>query len=366
MALIEVRSVRHTYGRAAPALTDVSLVLEDGEAYALLGPSGCGKSTLLNVISGLVRPESGSVFFDGREVTELDPSRRNIAQVFQFPVVYESMTVRENLAFPLRNRKLLRRQVEERVDLVASLLRLDAWLDHRASTLAPEHKQLVSLARGLVREDTAAVLFDEPLTVVDPQERWRIRRVLRQIQDRFRITMVYVTHDQLEALTFARTVLVMNEGGILQQGSPEELFARPAHRFVGHFIGSPGMNFLPAESNVAAVARLLSADTAAVLKRLGPGITVGVRPEHLEIQATGSSPRGTDTELTVGLSGIVARAVPWDGGQLVTVRTGDLEVAVRTAGRETVSTGEPVRVRAVAGSVVFFDEHGKRIEVSPG
>jgi glycerol transport system ATP-binding protein len=290
MARIEFKDVRHSYlpAPARPedyALQPMHLAWQNGGAYALLGPSGSGKTTLLNIISGLLRPSGGSVLFDGRDVTGLSPVERNIAQVFQFPVIYDTMTVFDNLAFPLRNRGVPETEVRARVTEVAEMLELDAYLRQRASGLAADAKQKVSLGRGLVRSDVAAILFDEPLTVIDPHLKWRLRRKLKEIHKRYKVTLIYVTHDQGEALTFADRVVVMHEGRVLQEGTPQELFETPLHRFVGYFIGSPGMNFLPCRlsgegAEVAGqhlpLARHLLAEApkAAVLE-------IGVRPEAI-------------------------------------------------------------------------------------
>src|SRR5690606_28081585 len=229
------------------ALLPLELTFEDGGAYALLGPSGCGKTTLLNIMSGLLTPSQGAVYFDGRDVTALSPQARNIAQVFQFPVVYDTMTLRQNLAFPLRNRGMAQADIDRRVGQVAEMLELSALLDRRAAGLSADVQQKISLGRGLVRPDVSAVLFDEPLTVIDPQLKWQLRRKLKQVHAELGLTLVYVTHDQVEALTFADKVMVMARGRVLQVGSPATLFEEPAHTFVGHFIGSPGMNLLPVD-----------------------------------------------------------------------------------------------------------------------
>jgi glycerol transport system ATP-binding protein len=226
------------------ALKTIELDLQDGRAYALLGPSGCGKSTLLRLISGLLQPTQGQIQFDGKDVTRLSARQRHVAEVFQFPVVYETMSVYDNLAFPLKNRKLNRDTIKTRVAEVADLLGLTDELRNRPASLSAGVRQLVSLGRGLVRTDVNAILFDEPLTVIDPQEKWHLRTRLKQLHRQFELTMIYVTHDQTEALTFADTVMVMHEGRILQSASPSELFERPSHKFVGQFIGSPGMNFI--------------------------------------------------------------------------------------------------------------------------
>ncbi len=245
MAEIRVEAVHHRYG-TTDVLRGLTLEIGNGEAHALLGASGAGKTTLLKILSGLLAPTAGSVSFDGADVTRLTPRERNIAQVFQFPVLYESLSVADNLGFPLRNRGLSRAQAARRAAEIAALLDIEPLLDARPAALTPYEKQLVALGRGLSRTDVAAVLLDEPLTAVESAARWRLRRVLKTVIAELGITMIYVTHDQLEALTFADRVSVMSDGVILQTGTPRELVESPAHAFVGHFIGSPGMNLLKA------------------------------------------------------------------------------------------------------------------------
>ncbi|MFP5446096.1 MAG: ABC transporter ATP-binding protein, partial [Betaproteobacteria bacterium] len=179
------------------ALLPLKMEFEDGGAYALLGPSGCGKTTMLNIMSGLLVPSHGKVLFDGRDVTRASPQERNIAQVFQFPVIYDTMTVAENLAFPLRNRKVPEDQIRQRVGVIAEMLEMSGQLNQRAAGLAADAKQKISLGRGLVRADVAAVLFDEPLTVIDPHLKWQLRRKLKQIHHELKLTLIYVTHDQV-------------------------------------------------------------------------------------------------------------------------------------------------------------------------
>ena len=222
--------------------------------------------------------------FDGVDVTARTPQQRNIAQVFQFPVIYDTMTVAENLAFPLRNRGVAPERIARRVGQVAEMLELSGQLHQRAAGLAADAKQKISLGRGLVREDVSAVLFDEPLTVIDPHLKWQLRRKLKQIHQELKLTLIYVTHDQVEALTFAEQVVVMTRGRAVQIGSASELFDRPQHTFVGHFIGSPGMNFLPAEAGddgLRVAGRRVAAAPPA-LRGLGP-LTLGVRPEYVTL-----------------------------------------------------------------------------------
>ena len=295
MALIHLDKLRHSY-RANPtqgadwALQYIDLQWSDGGAYALLGPSGCGKTTLLNLISGLLQPTEGRIHFGERDVTTLDPGARNIAQVFQFPVVYDTMSVFDNLAFPLRNRGVAEAQVKARVTEIAEMLELSATLHTRAAGLTADGKQKISLGRGLVRSDVAAILFDEPLTVIDPHLKWQLRSKLKELHQRVGLTMIYVTHDQTEALTFADQVVVMLDGEVVQAGTPVELFERPRHTFVGHFIGSPGMNLLPCDlsdgvprfaGQAIQTAAPVRADVAAQL------LQIGVRPEFVRFADAG-------------------------------------------------------------------------------
>jgi glycerol transport system ATP-binding protein len=229
------------------------------------------------------------VRFGVEDVTDRPPDRRNIAQVFQFPVVYDTMSVYDNLAFPLRNRGVPESQVATRVREVSALLDLDGQLSQRAAGLTADGKQKISLGRGLVRSDVNAILFDEPLTVIDPHLKWQLRSQLKVLHQRFHHTMVYVTHDQTEALTFADTVVVMHEGEIVQIGTPEELFERPTHTFVGYFIGSPGMNVLPVqiEGATAKLGRQRIALPYAVQPKFGARIELGIRPEYVRLGREG-------------------------------------------------------------------------------
>ncbi len=297
MARIELRGLRHSY-LARPrepadwALKEIDLEWSDGGAYALLGPSGCGKTTLLNIISGLVIPTEGQVLFDGADVTRLPPDRRNIAQVFQFPVIYDTMTVYQNLAFPLRNRGVDAARVDARVREIAAMLEVEGMLDRRAAGLTPDDKQKISMGRGLVRDEVNVVMFDEPLTVIDPHLKWKLRSKLKELHQRVRLTMIYVTHDQTEALTFADRVVVMQDGEVVQIGTPVELFERPQHTFVGHFIGSPGMNVLPATVRDGAV---WFRDTPVEVEGpvAGAGrLEIGVRPEFVSL-----APEGVPVEI---------------------------------------------------------------------
>ncbi|PQO24333.1 ABC transporter ATP-binding protein [Rhodobacteraceae bacterium WD3A24] len=287
MAKITLDNLAHSYlpkpaGPEDWALKELDNVWVDGEAYALLGASGCGKSTLLNIISGLVQPSQGRILFNDRDVTHAPTAERNIAQVFQFPVVYDTMTVRENLAFPLRNRGAPEDYVRARVQTIARMIDMEDRLERKARGLTADAKQKISLGRGMVREDVNAILFDEPLTVIDPHMKWELRTQLRALHHEFGHTMIYVTHDQTEALTFADKVVVMHDGRVVQIGTPQELFERPEHTFVGYFIGSPGMNLLDAQidgdtARVGGHRIALGGQYDAVAGRT----QIGVRPEYI-------------------------------------------------------------------------------------
>ncbi len=296
MAEITLSKLAHAYGPnpqsdADYALKQMDHIWQDGGAYALLGSSGCGKTTLLNIISGLVRPSHGRVLFGDQDVTDAPTAERNIAQVFQFPVVYDTMTLRENLAFPLRNRGKDAGYIAARVQHIAQMIGMEDRLDHKARGLTADAKQKISLGRGMVREDVNAILFDEPLTVIDPHMKWELRTQLKSLHREFGHTMIYVTHDQTEALTFADKVVVMSEGRVVQLGTPQELFETPAHTFVGYFIGSPGMNFLNAkiDGNKAVV----NGETIALgggYKAVEGRTQIGIRPEFAKLTNKGGLP----------------------------------------------------------------------------
>ena len=314
------------------ALLPLKMSFIDGGAYALLGPSGCGKTTLLNIVSGLVKPSQGHVKYDGVDVTARTPQQRNIAQVFQFPVIYDTMTVAENLAFPLRNRGVPAEKIKQRVGRIAEMLEMSRQLDMRAANLAADAKQKISLGRGLVREDVSAVLFDEPLTVIDPHLKWQLRRKLKQIHHELKLTLIYVTHDQVEALTFADQVVVMTRGRAVQIGTASQLFERPQHTFVGHFIGSPGMNFLPAGLAAAAPAG---------------ATTLGVRPEYVTL---------ADAHASGAVQGTVTQAQDIGTYWLVTAKVGADQVVRARLGTDQAipKVGDAVWLSIVGSHTCFY------------
>ncbi len=294
MAKITLKDLSHSYSIKQNsdvdwALRGVNIDWKDGGAYALLGPSGCGKTTLLNIISGLLKPTKGEVLFDDKDMTALNPVERDIAQIFQFPVIYDTMTVYDNLAFPLKNRGLSEKEIDFKVKEIGKMLELTSTLNNKASGLTADGKQKISLGRGLVRSDVNVIMFDEPLTVIDPHLKWVLRSKLKELHQKINRTMIYVTHDQIEALTFADQVVVMHEGQIVQTGTPVELFEKPKHTFVGHFIGSPGMNILPCEIENGQInfeGKILPSNTS--IKKINFNkIQVGIRPEFIKFSNNG-------------------------------------------------------------------------------
>lgn len=312
MASITLEDLAHSYhpkprGEADFALKQVNHTWEDGHAYALLGPSGCGKTTLLNIMSGLLQPTRGRILFDERDVTAANTSERNIAQVFQFPVVYDTMTVGQNLAFPLRNRGMKADYIAGRVQRIAHMIGLEAHLQQKARGLTADLKQKISLGRGVVRDDVNAILFDEPLTVIDPHLKWELRTQLKSLHREFGHTMIYVTHDQTEALTFAEKVVVMHDGLVVQIGTPQELFDTPAHTFVGYFIGSPGMNFIPVsvEGN-RAITNGKTVDLASNYGSPRGTTALGIRPEFVRLTKGAGLPVSIDHVRDVGRQKLVS------------------------------------------------------------
>lgn len=326
MARIDLVDLAHSYGDASDessyALKPVSMTWRQGGAYSLLGPSGCGKTTLLNLISGLVTPSQGKILFDGVDITARSTRARNIAQVFQFPVIYDTMSVGENLAFPLQNRGVPKDQIRARVARIADLLDLTPHLHRKATRLTADAKQKISLGRGLVRSDVAAVLFDEPLTVIDPELKWQLRSKLKALHRELDLTMIYVTHDQTEALTFADTVVVMHDGRVVQSGTPAELFDKPAHTFVGYFIGSPGMNIVPADvaGREARISdRVIALNRSYGTMPAGAKIEVGVRPEFVNLAPVAADLLTAQIERIDDLGRI----------RFARVRIGDVKMAAR-------------------------------------
>jgi glycerol transport system ATP-binding protein len=359
MARITLNNLAHSYVDSPTSEHDYAIkslthTLKQGGAYALLGPSGCGKSTLLNIISGLLTPSIGDIYFDDIRVNDLPTEKRNIAQVFQFPVVYDAMTVFQNLAFPLKNMGVERTRIDHKVNEIATLLELSDILHNKARNLSADQKQKVSMARGLVREDVSAILFDEPLTVIDPHLKWKLRRKLKQIHEQLNITMLYVTHDQLEAATFADEIALMYQGKIVQFGTPQDLFERPNHTFVGYFIGSPGMNFIPVDRSADGVTyqsynfALSDEQQTALVNTDSNNIKLGIRPEFIEI----TDSEGEDTHAVSFES-----AEHLGNYQLLSFKMADLTLIARTNDFSVNTQSSPVLRFPAKWLKLYVDEY---------
>jgi ABC-type sugar transport system ATPase subunit len=338
MAAITLEQMTKTFPNGHIAVRDVDLEVRDGEFMVLVGPSGCGKSTLLRLIAGLDTPHAGRIRLDADDVTRLGPQQRDLAMVFQSYALYPHMTVRENLAYGLRVRRTDAATTRERIDAVADALEIQALLDRRPSQLSGGQRQRVALCRAMVREPRA-FLFDEPLSNLDPSLRAQARAELLRLHRRLKTTIVYVTHDQEEAMTLADRVAVMRSGAIEQVGSPLDVYLRPANVFVAGFIGSPPMNL------VAAPIPGLSTS---------PGTVVGVRPHDVVIGQQSPlraivdlvEPRGHDAVLHLTLQGDPPR-----------------ELVAVVGANQTPSSGEEVYVTLPTGALHFFDSaSGARID----
>lgn len=357
MAKIELKSLEHRYPssrneKSSFAIEDLNITWEDGTANALLGPSGCGKTTILNIISGLIKPTGGSVLFDDIKVNDQSTRDRHIAQVFQFPVVYDTMSVFDNLAFPLRNQGKGEGEVKNRTNEILELLDLSQLAKIKSSRLNPAEKQIVSLGRGIVRKDTAAVLLDEPLTVIDPVLKLDLRRKLRRVQRELKLTMIYVTHDQHEALTFADHVTIMRDGAIVQSATPEELFLHPQTPFVGYFIGSPGMNMIPCQKK-ADVLEVLNSDCVLPpdihkqAAHLQGKIELGIRPEFVNTSSVEQADWNCFHVLAVDHAGAY---------QVLTLQSGSLQLKARVSDESNATIGDSLWVEFPADKTNVYNQ----------
>jgi ABC-type sugar transport system ATPase subunit len=337
MAAIALEQITKTYPNGHIAVKGVDLEVRDGEFMVLVGPSGCGKSTLLRLIAGLEAPESGRILLDTDDVTRLGPQQRDLAMVFQSYALYPHMTVRENLAYGLRVRRTDAAAIRTRIGSVAGALEIEPLLDRRPSQLSGGQRQRVALGRAMVREPRA-FLFDEPLSNLDPSLRAQARAELLRLHRRLRTTIVYVTHDQEEAMTLADRVAVMRAGVIEQVGPPLELYARPAKIFIAGFIGSPPMN-------------MLSAPIPGV--NAPPGAVIGVRPHDLVIGGNGPMRATVDLVEPRGHDGVVHLTLRGDAtGEVVAVVSAD----------QLPSPGTEIRVAFGSDALHFFDRaSGARI-----
>jgi len=278
MAQIVIDQVRKSYG-ALHVLKDFSLDIADGEFVVLVGPSGCGKSTMLKILAGLAEASSGTIRIGGRDVTDLAPGDRDIAMVFQNYALYPHLTVASNMGFGLKMRGTPAEVIDRRVKEAARILDVEHLLERRPRQLSGGQRQRVALGRAIVREP-AAFLMDEPLSNLDAKLRVHMRAEIGALHQRLGVTTIYVTHDQIEAMTMANRIVIMSDGETSRSPTPETMFERPANLFVAGFIGSPGMNFLTAQAQ-AGIARLFG-DSVPVPRQAEGAVTIGLRPEHIE------------------------------------------------------------------------------------
>jgi ABC-type sugar transport system ATPase subunit len=343
VAVVRFEAVWKRFG-SVEAVRDFSLEIVDGEFMVLVGPSGSGKTTALRMLAGLEAITSGSVFIGDREVNRVAPRERDIAMVFQDYALYPQMTVFDNLAFGLRRRKIARPEIDRRVGEAAALLGLDPLLQRRPGQLSGGQAQRVALGRALVR-DPQVFLMDEPLSNLDAKLRTQTRGEIRRLQQEVRTTTVYVTHDQVEAMTMGDRIAVMNEGVLEQVGTPEELYERPANRFVAGFIGSPAMSFFEA---LAADGRLRAEDIDVSVNgaSLPSSVVVGVRPEHVRPWHDG---------LLGPLRGHVAFVESLGRETFIGVDVGESRLVVFEEGRSTRDVGETIEFGLVPSGLRYFD-----------
>ncbi|EYD78184.1 Various polyols ABC transporter, ATP-binding protein component [Rubellimicrobium mesophilum DSM 19309] len=333
MGQITLSKVAKRFGDAE-VIPPLDLIIDDGEFVVFVGPSGCGKSTLLRLIAGLEDTSDGRILIDGKDATALGPAQRGLAMVFQSYALYPHMSVRSNIAFPLKMAGLDKAEQDRRVEGAAKVLNLTNYLDRRPGQLSGGQRQRVAIGRAIVREP-AAFLFDEPLSNLDAALRVGMRLEISELHERLKTTMIYVTHDQVEAMTMADKIVVLNAGRIEQVGSPLELYRTPRNLFVAGFIGSPKMSFI----------------TGAEAQKAG-GATVGVRPEHLRVSPSEGPWRGT-----VGVSEHLGSDTFFhvhDTG-LAPV------ITVRADGEVALSHGDTVHLTPQADKIHRFDQNGLRI-----
>lgn len=364
--MVGVRLVDLTkrFGRVV-AVERVNLEVRDGEFMVLLGPSGCGKTTTLRCIAGLEIPDEGRVFFGDEDVTYLPPKDRNVSMVFQSYAVWPHMSVYDNIAFPLKVKKCPESEIRERVKWAAELLKIEELLDRYPHQLSGGQRQRVAVARAIVIEPRV-LLMDEPLSNLDALLRVVMRSELKKLQRRIKVTTIYVTHDQVEAMTMADRIAVMNEGRIMQVGTPEEVYDKPANLFVAGFVGSPRMNFFEATVVKKDEKIVLDAgDFAIALKEdrgellsdyLNRTVTVGIRPEHVYVKGHAVPPGVAP----VAVSGIVDFAEPLGSDTILHVNTGSLILLVKIPGSFRAEIGERLELVLDLNRLHVFDKRTRR------
>ncbi len=346
MATIELKDVRKVYSGNVEAIKGVSLSIQDGEMIVLVGPSGCGKSTLLRMVAGLESISSGDVEISGKRVNDLEPAERDIAMVFQNYALYPHMTVRQNLAYGLRNRNTPKDEIDRRITDAARALEIEQYLERKPRQLSGGQRQRVAMGRAIVRKPSA-FLFDEPLSNLDAKLRVQMRVEIRRLQRSLATTSIYVTHDQMEAMTLADRLVVLNAGRIEQVGTPIELYEKPATSFVATFIGSPSMNLLPLNGTVwnAPANGTIPANAA----------TIGIRPEDITIVSdTSTSP----FEIPVKVAAVeLVGAESYVHGEM----SDGNAIVFRVPGRSAIEIAETLTITADPSRFHLFDADGKRI-----
>ena len=364
MASVAFEHVDKVYPNGQRAVVDCTLAIDDGELLVLVGPSGCGKSTVLRMLAGLETVSAGTICIGGRVVNALSPQERNVAMVFQDYALYPFMTVRKNLEFPLTMRRMARADVRRRIDWAAHVLELGPLLDRLPKQLSGGQRQRVAMGRALVREPTVSLL-DEPLSNLDAKLRIEVRAEIADLQQRTRTTMVYVTHDQTEAMTLGHRIAVLNGGRLQQVAAPQELYDRPANAFVAGFIGNPPMNLFPVEVRAerGGAGTLVVGNQALRLPARPPGSeadgiaqarTAGIRPEALALANASDSTESLQAVVEhvefLGHETLVHVAVT-SGGE-------PLAMVARLPGMQSLGKGTPVRLRIDPTTVHLFDASG--------
>lgn len=361
MANIVLNSLVKKYGNTT-AVHGIDLQVKDGEFVVLVGPSGCGKSTTLRMIAGLEDISGGTISIDGRVVNEAEPKDRNIAMVFQNYAIYPHMTVAQNIGFGLYTSKLPELEKKKRIEETAKILGLENLLGRRPSQLSGGQRQRVAIGRAMVR-NPAAFLFDEPLSNLDAQLRTQMRLEIKKLHQRLGTTIVFVTHDQVEAMTMADRIVVMRDGRILQVGTPMELYENPADIFTARFIGSPTMNLLPAQladkaghhvAELNGLAASVPVSASGVSGAQSADVLLGVRPHDLVVSAQADGSQG------LSLSGTVSVVEPLGPETLVHLDIGGASVIASAPGKIIPKAGEHVTVSALAGSLYLFDSKSER------
>jgi sn-glycerol 3-phosphate transport system ATP-binding protein len=348
MATLELHALRKNFG-ATQVLRQIDLSLAEGEMLVIVGASGCGKSTLLRLVAGLEAPTAGKIILDGRDVTAMDPSERDIAMVFQNYALYPHMSVFDNMAYGLRIRGLSRGEITRKVEEAAALLGLHPLLARKPRQLSGGQRQRVAMGRAIVR-DPKLFLFDEPLSNLDAKLRVQMRAEIRKLQRRLGVTSLYVTHDQVEAMTLGDRLLILHEGQPAQLATPMEIFDRPADTYVAGFVGSPTMNFLPGSLVQDGTALRLDAGPLVPLtgRRAGGKVTLGIRPEHLTLGGSGLTlavdliePLGSETLVHGRLAGadtdMIVVKVP---GLVAPVQTATIAIQAEQAHVFDAATGK--------------------------